>query len=673
MRGDRTSRWLAFGSRVALVGALILFLVTMGQVPGAVVAAPADLDPTFDGDGIMIRDFGGYDSAEAVIVQPDGKIVAAGYVSGDLLMSRYNSDGSFDLGFGSGGSTITNLGSAEDGFHAVALQPDGKIVAAGQTIVSGSYRFVVARYTAAGALDASFGSGGIVVLSYGGSFDNGLGIVPMADGRIVACGTGGPSREFALARFLSNGTLDSTFGSGGQVLTDFGETDACFNLALQPDGKIVTAGTVGPGSRDVALARYNADGTLDSSFGTGGKVTTNVAGADTGVDIELLSDGKILVAGTAGPLTSGNFALLRYNANGTLDGTFGSGGLVVTDIGSSSHDNGEAMAVQSDGKIVVGGNSGSPVAMAFARYNADGSLDASFGTGGKLTVSLGGSFSAMIDLTIQPDGKIIGAGYNQVGSTANLALVRLLGDAVALPPTVTPTFTHTPTVTPTSTVTPTPTPVVTNVSPAADTYVRNGADNTNEGASTFMRVRSSGQNRALVRFDQAAIQAAVNGGTLVSAKLRMTITDNGENWGPSGRTVDAHRVTASWSEGNGWTDGNSPSFRGTGAGATWACASDSNIANQAKDCSGVTEWEMGQPNQPQLHPWVQTATGTVTITSNQTGVVEWDVTADVAAFVSGSAQNYGWLIRKTEEGQNGLVHFGTKESGAPPQLVIVRQ
>src|SRR6266496_3547521 len=194
----------------------------------------------------------------------------------------------------------------------------------------------------------------------------------------------------------------------------------------------------------------------------------------------------------------------------------------------------------------------------------------------------------------------------------------------------------------------------------ADTYVRSGADNTNEGAATFMRLQASGDNRALVRFDQAAMQAFIDGGAVVSAKLRLTITNPGRNWGPSGRTVDAHRLIVDWAEGNGFTDGN-PSTRGTGSGATWNCAVDSDISNQQKDCSGATEWEMGQPNQPQLHPWVQTPTSTVTITSNQSGVVEWDVTADVAAFHSGSASNFGWIIKKTDEGQAGQVEFGRSE------------
>jgi hypothetical protein len=202
----------------------------------------------------------------------------------------------------------------------------------------------------------------------------------------------------------------------------------------------------------------------------------------------------------------------------------------------------------------------------------------------------------------------------------------------------------------------------------ADTYIRSGNSNRNHGAATAMQVRSSGDNRALVRFEQSAISSAVGGGTVLSAKLRLTITDNGDNWGGTGRTVDVHRLLADWAEGNG-----TESDRGTGNGATWNCATDSIIQNLVKNCSGSTEWEMGQPNNPSVHPWFEASTATQTITNGQSGVVEFDVTTDVASFVSGAADNYGWIIKKTNEGQNGQVGFGTKESSFAPELVIVFQ
>jgi N-acetylneuraminic acid mutarotase len=209
-------------------------------------------------------------------------------------------------------------------------------------------------------------------------------------------------------------------------------------------------------------------------------------------------------------------------------------------------------------------------------------------------------------------------------------------------------------------------PVTVTFDASEDTYVRSGQGNRNFGSGIFMRVQPSGDNRALVKFDQNAMQSTISG-TVLEAKLRLTITDNNNSWGATGRTVDVHRLISDWTEGTGTENNN-----GTGSGATWNCAIDSIISNAAKNCSGTTEWEMGQPNNPSVHPWVQTATDSETITNNQTGVVEYDVTSDVTAFMNGT-NNYGWIVRKTNEGQNGQVSFGTRESASQPQLVVTYQ
>ncbi|MFN0153114.1 MAG: LamG-like jellyroll fold domain-containing protein [Gaiella sp.] len=214
--------------------------------------------------------------------------------------------------------------------------------------------------------------------------------------------------------------------------------------------------------------------------------------------------------------------------------------------------------------------------------------------------------------------------------------------------------------------------VVTQTVPAsADSYLRSGSSDTNEGGSSFLRVRASGDNRPLVRFDQAALEAALAGGTLVSASLELTITQNSNNWSTSGRTISVYRLTKAWAEGNGFVDQGSPPNRGTGAGATWECASDSNIANQVRDCSGVTQWEMGQPNNPSVHPWVEPATATKLITNGLLGTISFDVTSDVQAFLAGSAANNGWIIKKDVEGQAGQAQFASRESGGSgPRLVL---
>lgn len=205
------------------------------------------------------------------------------------------------------------------------------------------------------------------------------------------------------------------------------------------------------------------------------------------------------------------------------------------------------------------------------------------------------------------------------------------------------------------------------LTPIADSYIKQGSPNENEGSSTFLRLQSTGHNRALVAFDESQIQSAVGSNSAFTAKLQLTITDNGNNWGTNGRTIELHRLTQNWVEGNGFIDGNNPSNRGTGSGTTWNCSTDSDIHNQNDDCSGSTKWNMTNNS---LLPFVSAVTATTNITNNQTGVVELDVTSDVQSFLSGSNQNYGWLIKKTDEGQNGRVNFGSRETGNSPKLVI---
>jgi hypothetical protein len=211
-------------------------------------------------------------------------------------------------------------------------------------------------------------------------------------------------------------------------------------------------------------------------------------------------------------------------------------------------------------------------------------------------------------------------------------------------------------------------PVTVSFGASADTYLQSGQANRNKGGGEYVQIQSSGNNRALLRFDQNELQNEIEDGEIISAKIRLSITETSSNWGPTGRTIDLHRLISGWTEGNG-----TESDRGTGEGATWSCATDSDINNLAKNCSGVTEWEMGQPNNPEVHPWIQTASATQTITSNQTGVVEFDVTDDLTAFLNGTNTNYGWILKKTEEGQSGQVSFATRESANTPQLIVTYQ
>jgi uncharacterized delta-60 repeat protein len=410
-----------------------------GTIAGADVAdvavscvtpAPATgLDPGF-GDAGKITN-AALQEVEGVALQPDGKILIAGSAKGDFALARHNADGSLDTSFGSGGSVTTNLGGIDEGFD-VALQPDGKIVMVGRSGGPTGFDFGVVRYDTDGSLDTGFGTGGMVRTDFAGGADYAHGVVIQADGKIVAAGHArlGTDNDFALARYDGNGRLDASFGSGGKVTTNVaGVTDLGNAVTLQADGKIVVVGAVDPGGTfdyHFGLARYATDGRLDTSFGQGGTIVGDL-GSAYGVVVQ--PDGKIIAAGNglnSGPLVTFDFVLARYDADGSRDATFGDDGRVTTDL-SADQDFGEGVALQSDGKIVVVGQRTTSTVydLAIARYDTDGSLDTSFGTGGSLSTDFNGSGDLGKDVAIQPDGKIVVGGYAANGLVTEAVLVRV--------------------------------------------------------------------------------------------------------------------------------------------------------------------------------------------------------------------------------------------------------
>jgi uncharacterized delta-60 repeat protein len=284
------------------------------------------LDASFGTGGRVTTDFaGGVDTALSVAIQADGKIVAAGMATingiSDFALARYNRDGTLDASFGTGGTVTTDFAGDRDQANSVVIQPetDGKIVAAGSATINGISDFALARYNRDGTLDASFGAGGTVTTDFAGGGDIGRSVAVQSDGKIVAAGRAviSGNSDFALARYTSNGTLDAGFGTGGTVTTDFaGSVDQAFSVALQKNGNIVAAGqALINGNSDFALARYTSNGTLDASFGTGGTVTTDFAGSgDQAFSVAVQRDEKIVAAGQAvnGSLAGLDFALARY-------------------------------------------------------------------------------------------------------------------------------------------------------------------------------------------------------------------------------------------------------------------------------------------------------------------------------------------------------------------------
>jgi uncharacterized delta-60 repeat protein len=392
-------------------------------------AKAGDLDRSFSKDGKVVTSFPSSGSeAFAVAVQSNGKIVAVGVTGDDepkmrFALARYNANGSLDRTFSRDGKVMTDLTTGNDVAFAVALLPNGKIVAAGRGRGIGG-RFALARYRSTGVLDTTFNHDGKVLTNFSDAEDVAFGVAVQADHKIVAGGTaGGSGGRFALARYTRDGSLDVSFGGDGKLGTNFSPgRDGASDVLIQPDGRIVAAGSADISGGAFALARYNSDGTLDSTFGGSGMVVTDftppsplTSGQDGASGVAIQPDGKIVAVGFAvgedEEANPADFALARYNPDGTLDGSFGSGGKVRTDVvfGDSLTD----VAIQLDGKIVVAGTAETDFTV--ARYNPDGSLDIGFGEGGfAFTLFPGGFPQAANGVAIQGNGRIVAGGTNDV-------------------------------------------------------------------------------------------------------------------------------------------------------------------------------------------------------------------------------------------------------------------
>jgi uncharacterized delta-60 repeat protein len=388
------------------------------------IAAPGDLDRTFSGDGKVTTSFNsGWAGAGGVAIQADGKIVVAGSTgfSGPdsrFAVARYGPYGRLDPTFGGDGRVRVNFSSNNDLASAVAVQSDGKIVAVGTTTTT-TDSFALARFNTDGSLDTTFDGDGKLITEFPDPYNwsAASSVVIQSDGKIVVAGRAWNEEEeigtkFALARYNEDGTLDTTFSDDGTVVVgvstyDF-QADFAADVAIDADGKIVAAGRADRSG--FAVARFNADGTLDPTFSGDGKVTTDFGGNAWAAGVAIQGDGKIVAAGRAGG-TLGRFGLARYNADGTLDPTFGDGGKVATDF-SARQDYARGVAIQATGKIVAVGlaNPGRDSRFALARYTADGTLDATFGGDGRVTTNFTTEHEGATEVAIEASGKIVAVG-----------------------------------------------------------------------------------------------------------------------------------------------------------------------------------------------------------------------------------------------------------------------
>jgi uncharacterized delta-60 repeat protein len=331
-----------------------------------------------------------------------------------------------DTAFGSNGR-VTTPGNGEG--DAVLIQPDGHIVTVGprEVGVNFHFQFGATRHDAAGNLDTGFGTGGVVTTSLGGNDDKAFDAAMFPDGGFVAVGQADPhglaNTDFGIVRYTADGQPDPTFDTDGVLASDLsGHDDVANAVAVQPDGKIVVGGLAEPNpfNADFALARYNPDGTLDTTFGGDGIVTTDLGTFGDGItDIALQSDGKIVAVGA----TDNDAALARYLPDGTLDPTFGGAGTVVGGIGTNEV---KGVAIAPGGTILVAGTRGE--AAIVASYGPNGKLNLGFGSFGVAEADLTSGFDSGDDLVVKPDGDIVLVGSASSSTVSDMALVRFKPD-----------------------------------------------------------------------------------------------------------------------------------------------------------------------------------------------------------------------------------------------------
>jgi len=458
--------WLGATDRVTRL--FVAACIAMGISATPALAQQGQLDTSFSASGKLVIPFNlisdGVDRAYDIAVQPDGMIVAVGAAETlggtAFAVVRFGPDGTLDPTFGLGGRMTVSFGFGNpqvDFATAVALHPDGAIYLAGPvTDADGDMEVGVARLDSSGSLDADFGVGGKAIVPFDlGEIDGDLfwDMALQTNGKVLVAGevhTLSPNVDFGVARLTSSGDPDLTFGSNGLRVVFFDEGgsngDFARAVAIQPDGKIILAGTVevGAGTADIGVVRLNSNSTNDSTFGTSGKLLIAFDGGgedvDIGTDVALQKDGKIVVVGAAEAANSTmDFAIARINSDGTLDATFDGDGktTVAYDLGGDWEDWVYAVAINPDGKIVVGGQVDGPNGdrdFGIARLDADGALDPTFGSGGKTTVAFDlvtGGTDTLYGLAVPSSGGIYVAGSVYLANNdEDIGVAKVIGSVV---------------------------------------------------------------------------------------------------------------------------------------------------------------------------------------------------------------------------------------------------
>ena len=410
---------------------------------GAQISNAQIIDSTFGVYGIANTSFvaGQAEACQSIVLQSDGMIVAGGNSKSatglhQFVLARYDTSGVLDNTFGTAGKVITPNAGIGNQLKHVALQPDGKILAVGiaQTAPFSPWTTLLMRYNSNGTLDNSYGINGRVTTAVGTKADA-YKVLIQPDNKILICGTQYDDNYYILVRYNANGTIDNSFGTSGIV--QFGQFGTGTGLALQPDGKILVSGefwgTVVLNGPNSGVARHNADGSVDHSFGNNGVCYISALGPGEnlwgGHDLKVLPDGKILLAvfGNSGSLAQ-KPAVVRITNSGQRDMSFGTSGFASTSH-TTFNAPCEEMAIQPDGKILLVGNIVTTNitqkdSFFVSRFDTSGAPDISFGVAGRLSVALGTTGSNASTILLQPNGKFVVGGMLRPFSSSNFALYR---------------------------------------------------------------------------------------------------------------------------------------------------------------------------------------------------------------------------------------------------------
>jgi uncharacterized delta-60 repeat protein len=409
----------------------LLFVIAIGLLSLRARTQPGALNKNFGNNGVIETVLGGNGNTLSgytrnSFVQPDGKILVVVEFTFAVVINRRLANGSIDSSYGKNGFSVpVNMNQP-----SAAIQSDGKLVVVGETSQVNS-EFITARFTTSGTLDASFGNSGITITNAGSENDALTAVAIQSDNKIIA---GGESyrngiSQFALIRYNTNGTADPSYGNNGLVITNFGNSCNINALVLQPGNKVVAVGNYNDGTNgDFAIARYLINGSLDTSFNGSGEVTSNFGNSDNAISVALQTNGKILVGGYyTNQQYNSHFEIARYNANGSIDSSFNGTGVAGTNFGSTEEIF-ASLAVQSNGKIIAGGyiyTTNGFDDLALARFNVSGGIDSSFGLYGQVLDSIGnGNYNFLNCLTLESNGQILSGGYTQTSNSILFTLSR---------------------------------------------------------------------------------------------------------------------------------------------------------------------------------------------------------------------------------------------------------